>query len=115
MKRCRFENDSGRICVGLVADEATLLDLGSEMETLTSLFESGKLQSQLATLEQKNFPRYALHDVRLLAPVERQEVWAVGVTYLRSKNARMEESDFSASAYDKVYDATRPELFFKCL
>jgi 2-dehydro-3-deoxy-D-arabinonate dehydratase len=39
----------------------------------------------------------------------------VGVTYLRSKKARMEESDFSATAYDRVYDAPRPELFFKCL
>jgi 2-dehydro-3-deoxy-D-arabinonate dehydratase len=47
--------------------------------------------------------------------VERQEVWAAGVTYLRSKTARMEESDFSASAYDLVYDAARPEIFFKSL
>jgi len=53
--------------------------------------------------------------VRLLAPVERQEIWASGVTYLRSKKARMEESASSASAYDKVYEATRPELFFKCV
>src|SRR5213076_2643927 len=49
----------------------------------------------------------------MVAPIESQEVWAVGVTYLRSKKARMEESDFSASAYDKVYEAARPELFFK--
>jgi 2-dehydro-3-deoxy-D-arabinonate dehydratase len=47
--------------------------------------------------------------------VERQEVWAAGVTYLRSKTARMEESEFSASAYDRVYAAERPELFFKSL
>jgi 2-dehydro-3-deoxy-D-arabinonate dehydratase len=115
MKLCRFQIASGRISVGLVVDEATLLDLSSEIETLTDLFESGELQSQLATLEKKRFPHYALHDVRLHAPVERQEIWAVGVTYLRSKNARMEESDFSATAYDKVYDAARPELFFKSL
>ena len=44
-----------------------------------------------------------------------QEVWAAGVTYLRSKTARMEESDFSATAYDKVYAAERPEIFFKSL
>src|SRR5689334_9935150 len=49
----------------------------------------------------------------ILTPIQSQEVWAVGVTYLRSKKARMEESDFSANAYDKVYDAPRPELFFK--
>ena len=47
--------------------------------------------------------------------MERQEVWAAGVTYLRSKTARMEESDFSATAYDRVYDAERPEIFFKSL
>ena len=56
-----------------------------------------------------------MSEVQLCAPVERQEVWAAGVTYLRSKTARMEESDFSASAYDKVYAAERPEIFFKAL
>lgn len=50
----------------------------------------------------------------LLAPVEREtEVWASGVTYMRSREARMHESD-TADIYDKVYDAQRPELFFKC-
>ena len=57
--------------------------------------------------------RYA--GVKFCAPVERQEVWAAGVTYLRSKTARMEESDFSATAYDRVYDAERPEIFFKAV
>ena len=51
----------------------------------------------------------------LMAPIGSQEVWAAGVTYLRSKVARMEESKESGGAtfYDKVYDAERPELFFK--
>lgn len=51
----------------------------------------------------------------ILAPIGSQEVWAAGVTYLRSKVARMEESAESGGAtfYDKVYDAERPELFFK--
>jgi 2-dehydro-3-deoxy-D-arabinonate dehydratase len=53
----------------------------------------------------------------LLVPIGTQEVWAAGVTYLRSKTARMEESKESGGAtfYDKVYDAVRPELFFKSL
>lgn len=53
----------------------------------------------------------------LLAPIGQQEVWAAGVTYLRSRDARKEESQDSggASMYDKVYDADRPELFFKSL
>lgn len=51
----------------------------------------------------------------LLAPIQSQEVWAAGVTYLRSKTARMEESRDAGggSFYDRVYDADRPEIFFK--
>ena len=53
-------------------------------------------------------------DVRLLAPVDgRMEVWAAGVTYERSRTARMAESEQSADVYDRVYAAERPELFFK--
>jgi 2-dehydro-3-deoxy-D-arabinonate dehydratase len=48
----------------------------------------------------------------LLAPVGSQEVWAAGVTYSRSRQARMEESA-SQDVYAKVYEAERPELFFK--
>ena len=49
----------------------------------------------------------------LLAPIDLQEVWAAGVTYMRSRVARMEESEGAARFYDLVYDADRPELFFK--
>lgn len=51
----------------------------------------------------------------LIVPIGTQEVWAAGVTYLRSKTARMEESKESGGAtfYDKVYEAERPEIFFK--
>jgi 2-dehydro-3-deoxy-D-arabinonate dehydratase len=51
----------------------------------------------------------------LLPPIGSQEVWAAGVTYLRSRTARMEESAAAGGAdfYDKVYHAHRPELFFK--
>jgi 2-dehydro-3-deoxy-D-arabinonate dehydratase len=48
-----------------------------------------------------------------LAPVDRQEIWAAGVTYKRSKVAREEESKGAAQFYDKVYTAPRPELFLK--
>ena len=54
-------------------------------------------------------------DVTLLAPVDDSEVWAAGVTYERSKVARQEESRKTggADAYDRVYHAERPEIFFK--
>lgn len=51
----------------------------------------------------------------ILAPMGNQEIWAAGVTYFRSRTARMEESQDAGGAdfYDKVYSADRPELFFK--
>jgi 2-dehydro-3-deoxy-D-arabinonate dehydratase len=52
-------------------------------------------------------------EVQFLAPIDRQEVWAAGVTYKRSQIARMEESETGASHYDRVYTAARPELFYK--
>lgn len=57
----------------------------------------------------------ALTDLRPLAPIGSQEVWAAGVTYFRSRDARMEESQSAGggSFYDRVYSAERPELFFK--
>lgn len=51
-------------------------------------------------------------DGAIEAPIEGQEVWAAGVTYQRSREARAEES-VDADPYDRVYTAARPELFFK--
>jgi 2-dehydro-3-deoxy-D-arabinonate dehydratase len=52
---------------------------------------------------------------QLLPPIQSQEVWAAGVTYFRSRTARMEESKQAGGGdfYDRVYNADRPELFFK--
>jgi 2-dehydro-3-deoxy-D-arabinonate dehydratase len=116
MKICRFENAQGRARVGLLLADLSVLDLSAEgIDRLCSLLEFDGLMLQLTALAGQNLPRFNLGEVRLLAPVEQQEVWAAGVTYLRSKKARMEESDFSATAYDQVYEAPRPELFFKSL
>ncbi len=54
-------------------------------------------------------------DLGILAPIMSQEVWASGVTYYRSRNARMEESKSAGGGdfYDRVYSAERPELFLK--
>lgn len=48
-----------------------------------------------------------------LAPVDHQDVWAAGVTYERSREARQEEAGVGGDVYQRVYDAKRPELFFK--
>jgi 2-dehydro-3-deoxy-D-arabinonate dehydratase len=52
---------------------------------------------------------------QMLAPIGSQEVWAAGVTYYRSRSARMQESESAGGGdfYDRVYAAERPELFFK--
>jgi 2-dehydro-3-deoxy-D-arabinonate dehydratase len=54
-------------------------------------------------------------DPGLLAPIGRAEVWAAGVTYFKSRDARIEESQDAGGGdfYSRVYDAPRPELFFK--
>jgi 2-dehydro-3-deoxy-D-arabinonate dehydratase len=58
---------------------------------------------------------HSLDGCRLLPPVQSQEVWAAGVTYYRSRNARMEESKGAGGGdfYERIYTASRPELFFK--
>ena len=114
MNICRFEYQ-GAVRIGLVTDDA-LLDLTPfGISQLTPLLDHDDPVAHVTALVGQHVPRLSLSDVRLLAPVERQEIWAAGVTYLRSKSARMEGSDFSASAYDKVYAAERPEIFFKSL
>ena len=116
MKLCRFKDKSGQVCIGLVADDAVLLDLTPVGVTqLQSVLENDNPVAEINRIAKQKLPRVALTEIQLCAPVERQEIWAAGVTYLRSKSARMEESNFSANAYDKVYAAERPELFFKAL
>jgi 2-dehydro-3-deoxy-D-arabinonate dehydratase len=60
-------------------------------------------------------PATTFDSASILAPVVSQEVWAAGVTYYRSRNARIDESKDAGgnSFYDRVYAAERPELFFK--
>ena len=116
MKVCRFSNTRNETRVGLLVENDSVADLAAVGVTdLTSLLERDDPAAALAGLPTQELPRLPLSALRLCAPVERQEVWAAGVTYLRSKTARMKESSFSASAYDLVYAAERPELFFKSL
>jgi 2-dehydro-3-deoxy-D-arabinonate dehydratase len=113
IKICQFQNDSGEARPGLLLTEGVIDLTAHGIRSLKEILEEDKSAfSRLGSIKGDTIP---LSSVKLLAPVENQEVWAAGVTYLRSKKARMEESEFSASAYDKVYEAPRPELFFKSL
>ena len=71
------------------------------------------LEELRATVESASAAPVPVSSVRLLAPLDgRAELWCAGVTYARSRSARMEESA-EQSVYDKVYSAQRPELFLK--
>jgi 2-dehydro-3-deoxy-D-arabinonate dehydratase len=116
MNICRFENPQGEVVVGLVENDSTVIDLSpAGIGHLGQVLENENRLTDLKALIQSRLPRFGLSEIRLKAPVDQQEIWAAGVTYLRSKTARMEESNFSATAYDRVYAAERPELFFKAL
>jgi 2-dehydro-3-deoxy-D-arabinonate dehydratase len=80
------------------------------------LFNREGLAEHLGSTVHALSPRSeSLNPDELLAPIGRQEVWAAGVTYYRSRDARMEESETAGGGdfYDRVYSAPRPELFFK--
>ena len=111
LKVCRFLKDN-QPAVGLYLSDA-VADLSSlGIISITEVLED---PDRLKTLKDANLSGEKLGRAKLLPPVEKQEVWAAGVTYLRSKKARMDESEFSASAYDRVYEAARPEIFFKAV
>jgi 2-dehydro-3-deoxy-D-arabinonate dehydratase len=88
---------------GCVSDEP-LADWLSLADPVSWLLE--KLEKPLVRIE---------HGIVRLAPIDLQEVWASGVTYLRSKAARIEESEQGGDFYAQVYTAERPELFFKSM
>jgi 2-dehydro-3-deoxy-D-arabinonate dehydratase len=118
MKICRFKLGTSDVRIGAVLDDAParVADLTpAGITKLSTVLESSDAVATVRSALAKTDSRLALADVTLCAPVEQQEIWAAGVTYLRSKTARMEESDFSATAYDRVYAAPRPELFFKSI
>ena len=96
--------------------------LDEDAGTVTTLPGSPALADLLALpvselrdlLESPGADPVPLDGAELLAPIDgRTEVWAAGVTYERSRDARISESEESADVYDRVYTAERPELFFK--
>jgi 2-dehydro-3-deoxy-D-arabinonate dehydratase len=117
MRICRFlTKDQPKPRIGCLNEQKRVVDLSLvDVHTIQHVLDPATRSSLQARVKTENPPTHPLAEVRLLAPVDHQEVWAAGVTYLRSKNARMEESDFSATAYDRVYEAPRPEIFFKSM
>ena len=112
MNVTKFMDASGTIRVARF-ENAQLFPL--QLGPYATLSEILATENPIATLESLTSDEPILIDdsVRWLPPIDDQEVWAAGVTYKRSQTARMEESEAAASCYDLVYEADRPELFFK--
>ena len=106
--------NSHRAVVVIDGDSAAPLRLPcGALHTLSDLLESDDPAATVRSILGPSPSNMLLSDLTLLPPIDRQEVWAAGVTYKRSKTARMEESEGAARFYDLVYEAPRPELFFK--
>lgn len=120
-----FHPDAGQR-VGLkMAD--TVFDISSTFPSISDWLQAsvGRVQAAIGDLEQAaqtagQFYPAALFDAApaadrpcWLAPVDQQEVWAAGVTYQRSRIARQEEAVDGGDVYARVYEAPRPEIFFK--
>ena len=111
MQLVKFES-SGSVAVGILEDDQVFpLDLSEEVTSLADIFNTNDPAATAESL--KTATALPVDSVTLLAPIDHQEVWAAGVTYKRSQTARMEESETSASCYDRVYESPRPELFLK--
>jgi 2-dehydro-3-deoxy-D-arabinonate dehydratase len=85
--------------------------------SLDVLLARDDLHVYLASLISDGHASKDFDAARIGAPIENQEVWASGVTYYRSRSARIEESKNAGGGdfYDRVYSAERPELFFKAV
>jgi len=116
MQLCKVQLENGDIRVGAVTeDHVDFLDLEDYvgMTSLSDVLHSDNPLTVAHDLIDDNARSLPLRDLTLLAPIDRQEVWAAGVTYKRSREARERESVGAARFYDLVYTAARPELFFK--
>jgi 2-dehydro-3-deoxy-D-arabinonate dehydratase len=113
MNVTKFFDQADSIRVGIVESNHLLpLQLGDSFSTLAELLAAENPIAAIQGLTTDD-PLPINDSIRWLPPIDNQEVWAAGVTYTRSQTARMEESEAAASCYDRVYQADRPELFFK--
>ncbi len=112
MQLVKFTTSSIPEGVGIL-EEGQVTPLTLPLQGLSDILETDDPAATAKGLITRDTRPLPLSALRLLAPIDRQEVWAAGVTYIRSRKARMDESVDASTFYDKVYEAPRPELFFK--
>jgi 2-dehydro-3-deoxy-D-arabinonate dehydratase len=115
MKLMKYLGRDGRVTVGVLNEQQTLRPLRFGTGHVNSLAELLELDDILPTIDflRDDSVSVPVESIQILPPIDQQEIWAAGVTYKRSKTARMEESEAAASCYDRVYVSDRPELFLK--
>lgn len=105
-----------RIPTGLLVDHRGTYQVIGDL-TIDDLFLDRNAAMERITEQLEQVPKGPrdTDSFEMLPPIGSQEVWAAGVTYFRSKTARMEESKEAGGSdfYEKVYHANRPELFLK--
>jgi len=109
--RPRESTHDAKVLAWVDLDSQRVFALDGTLADLLRL-EADDRTRQITQLRQQAGVSLTLDEVFFLAPVDEQEVWAAGVTYERSRDARMEEST-EEDVYARVYDAERPEIFFK--
>jgi 2-dehydro-3-deoxy-D-arabinonate dehydratase len=113
VKLCKVRMGDAVACAGLLTREGVHPLNWSGAPTVSEILHAPDRQAILDLMLDRASRALPESEVRLLAPLDRQEVWAAGVTYKRSREARERESVGAARFYDLVYSAERPELFFK--
>jgi 2-dehydro-3-deoxy-D-arabinonate dehydratase len=116
MQLCKVRRTTGEVGVGVVREgRVRSLRRGESggPKTLSDFLHADDLAALVAAHLDANDAGVPLDNVQLLPPLDEQEVWAAGVTYKRSREARERESAGAARFYDLVYNAERPELFLK--
>ena len=124
----RYSNPEKGVRLGCLVD-GLVSDVTEKLSSVAAWLQSsnGRVEAAIGELEALipgSTPHFSLADLdhtpeaglpHLLAPVDNQEVWAAGVTYTRSRQARQQEAVDGGDIYGRVYSAERPELFFKAL
>src|SRR5437773_10844059 len=114
MQLCKVQVETAEVHVGAVRDDHIhFLNMAVGWATLSDILHAERPAAVARDLLDDTAGSVPIDEVDFLAPIDAQEVWAAGVTYKRSQEARERESVGAAKFYDLVYSAERPELFFK--
>ena len=109
----RYRTSESQVPMVGVREEGQVFGLPG-VASLAALWALPLEEIRRRTQERERAWRVPAGEITLLPPIDgRTEVWAAGVTYFSSREARVEESERSADVYRQVYEAERPELFFK--